>query len=150
MENISHWFLLAGSSIFKFWGFEFLENCSYKRERTFQKNVDEFQVSSDVLIKTILFTFLTYSFVLILKKSWDEISDKTFQNCFCNAGISTQSQRSAMDENVDTFKEVLCNDDGLLVGLEFDLNQLCEVNPELAPANLSKWACGHWCWHCNQ
>ena len=42
-----------------------------------------------------------------------------------------------MDENVDTFKEVLCNDDGLLVGLEFDLNQLCEVNPELAPANLS-------------
>ena len=43
-----------------------------------------------------------------------------------------------MDENVDTFKEVLCNDDGLLVVLEFYLNQLCEVNPELAPANLSK------------
>ena len=87
--------------------------------------------NKQVALLSVLETMFT------LKKSWDEISKKTFQNCFRNTVIATQSQESAMDENVDTFKEILCNDEDLLVELEFDLNQLCEVNSELAPANLS-------------
>ena len=75
--------------------------------------------------------------MLMLKKSWDEISEKTIQNSFRKAGISAQSQESAMDENDDTLKEVLCNDDDPIDELEFDLNQLREVNPELASACLN-------------
>ena len=46
-------------------------------------------------------------------------------------------QESAKDENNDPFKEVLCNDEDRIGELEFDLNHLCEVNPELALANLN-------------
>ena len=46
-------------------------------------------------------------------------------------------QESAKDENNDPFKEVLCNDEDPIGELEFDLNHLCEVNPELALANLN-------------
>lgn len=46
-------------------------------------------------------------------------------------------QESAKDENNDPFKEVLCNDEDPISELEFDLNHLCEVNPELALANLN-------------
>ena len=43
-----------------------------------------------------------------------------------------------MDENDDPVKEVLCNDDDLIGELDFDPNQLREVNSELAPANSNK------------
>ena len=46
-------------------------------------------------------------------------------------------QESAKDENNDPFKEVLCNDEDRIGELEFDLNHLCEVSPELALANLN-------------
>lgn len=73
----------------------------------------------------------------MLKKSWDEISKKTIQNCFRKAGISAQSHESAMDENDDLFKKVLCNGDAQIGELEFNLNQFRQVIPELAPANLN-------------
>ena len=76
--------------------------------------------------------------MFMLKKSWDEIREKTIQNRFRKDGRSAQSQESAMDENQDPFKEVLCNDSDPIGELEFDLNQLCEVNPELASANLNE------------
>lgn len=43
-----------------------------------------------------------------------------------------------MDENDDPFKHVLCIDDDPIGELDFDLNKLRKVNPELAPANLNK------------
>ena len=70
--------------------------------------------------------------------SWDEISKKTIQNCFRKTGNSGQSQESAIDEIDDPFKEVLCNEDDPVGELEFDLNQLHEVNLELAPTNLAE------------
>ena len=42
-----------------------------------------------------------------------------------------------MDENDDPFKHVLCIDDDPIGELDFDLNKLRKVNPELAPANLN-------------
>ena len=69
----------------------------------------------------------------MLKMPWDEISQKINPNCFRQTGISTQSQKSAMDENNNPFK-VLCNDDPI-GEIEFDLNQLCAVKQELAAVN---------------
>lgn len=40
----------------------------------------------------------------------DKINEKTIQNCFLKAGISTQPQECATNENDDPFKEGLCND----------------------------------------
>ena len=71
--------------------------------------------------------------MLMLKMPWDEISQKINPNCFRQTGISTQSQKSAMDENNNPFK-VLCNDDPI-GEIEFDLNQLCAVKQELAAVN---------------
>ena len=42
-----------------------------------------------------------------------------------------------MDENDDPFKHVLCIDDDPIGELDFDLNKLRKVNPELVPANLN-------------
>ena len=42
-----------------------------------------------------------------------------------------------MDENDDPFKHVLWIDDDPIGELDFDLNKLRKVNPELAPANLN-------------
>ena len=40
----------------------------------------------------------------------DKINEKTIQNCFLKAGISTQPQECATNKNDDPFKEGLCND----------------------------------------
>ena len=53
------------------------------------------------------------------------------------AGISAQSREKAMNENDGPFKHVLCIDDDPIGELDFDLNKLRKVNPELAPANLN-------------
>lgn len=65
--------------------------------------------------------------MLMLKRSWekiqseeiktiDKINEKTIQNCFLKAGISTQPQECATNENNDPFKEGLCNDDDPIGG----------------------------------
>ena len=73
--------------------------------------------------------------MFMLKKSWDEKSEKSIQNCFRTGGVSAQSKESAMYENNDSFKGILCNDDDPIGDLEFDFNQLRYVNPELNFAN---------------
>ena len=62
--------------------------------------------------------------MFMLKKSWDEKSEKSIQNCFRTGGVSGQSKESAMYENNDSFKGILCNDDDPIGDLEFDFNQL--------------------------
>ena len=59
--------------------------------------------------------------MFVLKNLWDNVTEKTIQSCFRKAGITTQSQESAMDENDDCFKDVLCNDDDPIRDLEFGI-----------------------------
>ena len=73
----------------------------------------------------------------MLKRSQNEIIEKTIQNCFRKAEVSVQSQESAMDENDNLLKEVLYDNDDPIRELDFDLNQLREVNPQLASASLN-------------
>lgn len=47
-----------------------------------------------------------------------------------------QSQESAIDQNDNTFNSIAKNDENAIGALEFDLNQLCEVNIKLAPDDL--------------
>ena len=73
----------------------------------------------------------------MLKKSCDDVSEKTTQNCFCK--IVSKSQESAMNEDNDPFEEML-NDDGdnddALGELKINLNQPREVSPDLTPEDL--------------
>ena len=95
----------------------------------FPKIIRVIDKNKQVALLSVLETMFT------LKKSWDEISKKTFQNCFRNTVIATQSQESAMDENVDTFKEILCNDEDLLVELEFSANGLLDIDADIGTNN---------------
>ena len=49
-----------------------------------------------------------------------------------------ETQEAAMDEHDDPFKGIVdaCEDDHAVGKLEFDLNQLREVRPDLAPENI--------------
>ena len=75
--------------------------------------------------------------MVMLKKSWDDVSEKTTQNCFCK--IVSKSHESAMNEDNDPFEEML-NDDGdnddALGELKFNLNQPRKVSPDLTPEDL--------------
>ena len=75
--------------------------------------------------------------MVMLKKSWDDVSEKTTQNCFCK--IVSKSHESAMNEDNDPFEEML-NDDGdnddALGELKFNLNQPDEVSPDLTLGDL--------------
>ena len=75
--------------------------------------------------------------MVMLKKSWDDVSEKTTQNCFCK--IVSKSHESAMNEDNDPFEEML-NDDGdnddALGELKFNLNQPREVSPDLTLGDL--------------
>ena len=73
--------------------------------------------------------------MVMLRKSWNEVSERTIKKCFRKGRILMQSQESAMGESDDTFKGIPKGDHAI-GGLEFDLNQLHEVNPELAPDDL--------------
>ena len=73
--------------------------------------------------------------MVMLRKSWDEVSERIIKKCFRKGRILMQSQESAMGESDDTFKGIPKGDHAI-GGLEFDLNQLHEVNPELAPDDL--------------
>ena len=59
--------------------------------------------------------------MFVLKNLWDNVTEKIIQSCFRKTGITTQSQESAMDENDDYFKDVLCNDDDPIRDLEFGI-----------------------------
>ena len=76
--------------------------------------------------------------MMMLKKAWGEVTKQTIRNCFRKSGISLEAQKSAMDDHDDPFKVMV--DDGEDVSvvdeLEFDLNQLREARPDLAPENL--------------
>ena len=71
----------------------------------------------------------------MLRKSWDDVSEQTIVNCFRKAGISEKSQE-AVDEDDDPFRSLCTDVDDSIADLEFNLDQLRQINPELAPDEL--------------
>ena len=76
--------------------------------------------------------------MMMLKKAWDEVTEQTIRNCFRKSGISVEAQEGAMDDHDDPFKGMKDDgeDDSAVEKLKFDLNQLREARPHLAPENL--------------
>ena len=76
--------------------------------------------------------------MMMLKKAWGELIEQTIRNCFRKSGISLKTQEGAMDDHDHPFKGMVDNgeDEGAIDELEFDLNQLLEARPNLAPENL--------------
>ena len=64
--------------------------------------------------------------------------DQTIRNCFRKSKISLEAQEGAMDDHDDPFKGMVDDgeDDSAVDKLEFDLNQLREARPGLAPESL--------------
>ena len=77
--------------------------------------------------------------MMMLKKAWGEVTEQTIRNCFRKPGISLEAREDAMDDNDDPFKWMVDDgeDDSAADELEFDLNQLREARPDLAPENLN-------------
>ena len=76
--------------------------------------------------------------MMMLKKAWGEVTEQTIRNCFRKSGISLNAHEGAMDDHDDPFKGMVDDgeDESAADKLEFDLNQLCEAKPNLAPENL--------------
>ena len=74
----------------------------------------------------------------MLKKLGSVVTDQTISNCFRKSEISLEAQEGAMDEHDDPFKGMVDDgeNDSAVDELEFDLNQLREARPDLAPENL--------------
>ena len=66
------------------------------------------------------------------------MTDQIIRNCFRKSEISLEAQEGDMDDNDDPFKGMVDDgeDDSAVDELEFDLNQLREARPDLAPENL--------------
>ena len=66
------------------------------------------------------------------------MTDQTIRNCFWKSGISLEAQEGSMDDHDDPFKGMVDDgeDDSAADELGFDLNQLPEARPDLAPENL--------------
>ena len=75
--------------------------------------------------------------MIMLKKGWGEVTEQTIRNCFRKSGISLEAQKGTMDHD-DPFKGMVDDgeDESAVDELEFDLNQLREARPDLAPENL--------------
>ena len=76
--------------------------------------------------------------MMMLKKTWGEVTEQTIRNCFRKSGISLETQEGAMVYHDDPFKGMVDDgeDDSAVDELEFDLNQHHEARPDLAPENL--------------
>ena len=74
----------------------------------------------------------------MLNKVWGKVTEQTVQNCFRKLEILLEAQEGAMDGHDDPFKGMVDDsEDNIAVEeLEFDLNQLGEARPDLAPENL--------------
>ncbi|XP_068697246.1 tigger transposable element-derived protein 4-like [Montipora foliosa] len=62
----------------------------------------------------------------ILTEAWGRVSEKTMRNCFRKAGIGSQAQQSALNDDDDPFKILL-----------EDITALRERSPELVPDEVS-------------
>ena len=76
--------------------------------------------------------------IMMLKKVWGKVTEQTVQNCFRKLEILLEAQEGAMDVHDDPLKGMVDDsEDNIVVEeLEFDLNQLGEARPDLAPENL--------------
>ena len=75
---------------------------------------------------------------MMLKKTLGEVTEQTIWNCFRKSRISLEAQEGVMDDHDDPIKSMMDagKDDSSVDELEFDLNQLRESRPDLAPENL--------------
>ena len=62
--------------------------------------------------------------MMMLKKSWGDVTEQTIRNCFRQSGISLDVQEGAMDDHDDPFKGMVDGGEGdsAVDKLEFDLN----------------------------
>ena len=76
--------------------------------------------------------------MMMLRKASAEVTEETIRNYFRKSGISLEVQEGAMDDHDDPFKGMVDDgeDDSAVDELDFDLNQLREARPDLAPENL--------------
>ena len=73
----------------------------------------------------------------ILVSAWDALSTQTFVNCFRKSGISTESQKTAIAEDDDPFRELQDEIDDLrsvqpdLIEKDFDATTFADVDAEV-------------------
>ena len=75
---------------------------------------------------------------MMLKKAWGEVTEQMIRKYFWKPGIPMKAQEGAMDDHDDLFKRMVDygDDDSAVDKLAYDLNQLFEARPDLAPENL--------------
>ena len=79
--------------------------------------LDENQSYSKILILQAMMTLVS---------SWNDVPSHVIINCFSKAGISKSSQKVALTDEYDPFKEFI-----------EELDELREVHPNAVPENVS-------------
>ena len=74
--------------------------------------------------------------MVLLRKSWDDITVQLIVNCFLKADFFEKLREHAMDEDYYPFGSLCTDVDDSVADLEFNLDRLLQVNPELAPGEL--------------
>ena len=76
--------------------------------------------------------------MVMLKKTWGEVTVQKTRKCFRKSGISLEVYEGTMDDYDDAFKGMVDDgEDGSVADeIESDLNQVCEARPDLASQNL--------------
>ena len=61
--------------------------------------------------------------MIMLKTTWNDVTERTVVNCFGKSRISVEAQKGAMNNHDDPFEEMMANaeDDNAVEKLEFDL-----------------------------
>lgn len=72
----------------------------------------------------------------MLKKCGNKVSENWYKIVFVKLEFWCSPKKVATDQNDDPFNSIAKNDENAIGALEFDLNQLCEVNLKLSPDDL--------------
>ena len=77
--------------------------------------------------------------LFLLKKAWQDVSEQCIINCFRKADISKESQEDVINEADNPFADIFVDgdDDGSFEDLEINLNQLRDLDANLAPEEIN-------------
>lgn len=73
-----------------------------------------------------------------LRKSWDDVTKQLIVNCSRKADFFEKSRENVVDEDDYPFRSLCTYVDDSIADLEFNLDQLRQINPELAPGELDE------------